>query len=226
LRITWRHRFASLRTNLFESHIFTNRTKGNVMLRALAIAALLALLLPNLAVAQQQKDDHKGPPPHPGAGGGGPPHPPPPHPGPPPGGPPHPLLKPAFVPHGPPGPVGGPPHPPGPPTAFVHPGPGGPQFAHPGPGGPRFTYRGRDFNRVHIHPFMYPQGWAYRQWAIGAFLPPLFLSPDYYYADWAALGLDPPPPGDQWVRYGPDLLLVEMDNGQVLDVIYGAFYED
>ena len=73
---------------------------------------------------------------------------------------------------------------------------------------------------------MYPQGWAYRQWAIGAFLPPLFLSPDYYYADWAALGLDPPPPGDQWVRYGPDLLLVEMDNGQVLDVIYGAFYED
>jgi Ni/Co efflux regulator RcnB len=107
--------------------------------------------------------------------------------------------------------------------------PGGPEFAHPGgppPGGPRFTYRGRDFERVHIHPFFYPPGWAYRPWAIGAFLPPIFLTPDYYYADWAALGLDPPPPGDQWVRYGPDLLLVEMDNGQVLDVIYGAFYDD
>ena len=123
-----------------------------------------------------------------------------------------------------------PPHPPGGP-AFAHPGgppPGGPAFAHPGgppPGGPQFSYHGHPFNRVHINPFIYPQGWAYRQWAIGAFLPPLFLAPDYYYPDWAALGLAPPPPGYQWVRYGPDLLLVELDNGQVVDVAYGVFYE-
>jgi hypothetical protein len=28
------------------------------------------------------------------------------------------------------------------------------------------------------------------------------------------------------VRYGPDLLLVDVNTGQVLDVAYGVFYED
>jgi Nickel/cobalt transporter regulator len=178
------------------------------MLRKFVLVATFALALPTIAAAQQH-DDHKAGPPHPG-----PPHPafkpPPPH-GPV-GGPTHPAFKP-----GPPhGPIGGPPHPPGPPAAFVHPGPGGPQF----------TFHGRAFNRIHIHPFIYPPGWAYRQWAIGAILPPLFLVPDYYYPEWAALGLEPPPPGDQWVRYGPDLLLVNIATGQVVDVAYGVFYDD
>ena len=202
------------------------------MRRTFAIAAIFALVLPAVAAAQQH-DDHKGPPPgHPGGPPpphpGGPPHPafkpPPPH-GPV-GGPPHPAFKPA-PPHGP---MGGPAHPPGPPPgAFVHPGPGGPPpaaFVHPGPGGPQFTFHGHDFNRVHVHPFIYPNGWAYRQWAVGAILPPLFLAPDYYYPEWAQLGLEPPPPGDEWVRYGPDLLLVDVNTGQVLDVAYGVFYED
>jgi hypothetical protein len=184
-------------------------------LSRLAIAAVLAVAVPSLALAQEHKDEHGGPP-----KGGGPPHPafkpPPPH-GPVGGGPPHPALKPAFIPHpGPPGPVGGPPHP-----EFAHPGPGGPP-----PGGPRFTFHGRDFNRVHIRPFIYPPGWAYRQWAVGAVLPPIFLTPDYYYPEWAQLGLEPPPPGDQWVRYGPDLLLIDTTTGQVVDVAYGVFYDD
>jgi hypothetical protein len=186
-------------------------------LSRIAIAAVLAMAVPSLALAQEHKDDHKGPPPK---GGGGPP---PPHPAfkpaPPPGGPAHPPLKPAFIPH-PPGPPGGPPHP-----EFAHPGPGGPG-GPPGGGGPRFTFHGRDFNRVHVHPFIYPQGWAYRQWAVGAVLPPIFMTPDYYYPDWAQLGLEPPPPGDQWVRYGPDLLLIDTTTGQVVDVAYGVFYDD
>jgi Nickel/cobalt transporter regulator len=197
------------------------------MLRPLAIAAMLALLLPTFAVAQQHDDKHAGPP-HPA----GAPHPP----GPPPGGPPHPAFKPAFVPHpgGPPGPVGGlhpgpafVPHPGGPPGPIggLHPGPG--FVPHPGgPPGPQFSYRGRNIERVHIHPFVYPQGYGYQRWAIGARLPPIFFSPDYYYADWASLGMDPPPPGYQWVRYGPDLLLVELDDGQVVDVVYDVFYDD
>jgi hypothetical protein len=184
------------------------------MLRLLALAAMFALA-PTLALAEQGKDEHKGPPSHPS---GGPPKLPP---------PPHPAFKPAFKPA--PGPVGGGPlHPPGPVGGPpLHP-PGGPMFAHPGggpPGGPQFTYRGRPFNRVHINPFIYPSGWAYRQWAVGAFLPPLFLAPSYYYPDWAALGLPPPPPGDQWVRYGPDLLLVDASTGQVVDVVNGVFYD-
>jgi Ni/Co efflux regulator RcnB len=92
-------------------------------------------------------------------------------------------------------------------------------------GGARFSYRGHDIERVHIHPFIYPPGFGYRRWEVGAALPPLFLARDYWYADWAALGMDPPPPGYQWVRYGPDLLLVNVITGQVADVAYDVFYD-
>jgi len=109
-----------------------------------------------------------------------------------------------------------------------HPGGRPPPGAYraPHPGGPPgyFEFRGHPFHSVHIAPFIYPRGWAYRRWVIGATLPAIFLEPDYYYADWAALGLPPPEPGFQWVRYGPDLLLVDVDTGQVADVVYGAFY--
>jgi hypothetical protein len=56
------------------------------------------------------------------------------------------------------------------------------EFRGPHPGGPpgRFLYRGRPFNRVHVAPFVYPPGWAYRRWVIGAVLPTLFLASAYY----------------------------------------------
>ena len=203
------------------------------MLRSFAIAAMLALLLPTFAVAQKPDDKHAGPQ-HPPGG----PHPP----GPPPGGPSHPAFKPVIVPPGPPpGPVGGlhpnptfVPRPPGGPPGPIGGPPGpigglrpGPAFVpRPGgPPGPPIAYRGRNIERVQIRPFVYPQGYGYQRWAVGARLPPIFFTPDYYYADWSALGLDPPAPGYQWVRYGPDMLLVELDDGQVVDVVYDVFYE-
>jgi hypothetical protein len=175
------------------------------MLRVLTVAAMFALAVPTLAAAQDHHDNGHGPQraaPH---------GPPPGHPGGPPPG------RPAFVPHGP---VGGPLHGP------IVGGPivGGPMHPGPGPGGPQFSYRGHFINRLHIAPFIYPPGWAYRQWAVGAMLPPIFWAPDYYYPDWAALGLEPPPPGCQWIRYGGDLLLVNVSTGQVLDAAYGVFY--
>jgi Ni/Co efflux regulator RcnB len=80
------------------------------------------------------------------------------------------------------------------------------------------------FRPVHVAPFIYPRGWGYRRWVIGAVLPPIFLVSDYYYGDWGALGLPPPQPGYQWVRYGSDLLLVNLSTGQVVDVAYDVFY--
>jgi hypothetical protein len=88
----------------------------------------------------------------------------------------------------------------------------------------QFVYHGRPFNRVHLAPFVYPRGFAYRRWAVGGVLPAIFLAQAYFYTDWGALGLPPPDPGFQWVRYGPDLLLVNVATGQIVDVIYGAFY--
>jgi len=151
------------------------------MMRKSAIALLMMLAAPTLAVAEPPGHPHKPPPGR------------------------------AVVPHGAPhfqGPV-------------VH----GPVIVH-GPGvghGPVVVFRGHPINRVHLAPFVYPHGWAYRRWAVGAILPPLFLAPAYYYTDWAALGLDAPQPGFQWVRYGSDLLLVNVTTGAVVDTVYGVF---
>jgi hypothetical protein len=94
----------------------------------------------------------------------------------------------------------------------------------PRPGRPQFSWRGRYYNPVFGPAFRYPPGYAYRRWSIGAFLPGLFLATTYYYDDWRGLGIEPPPPGRRWVRYGPDLLLVNLRNRRVEDVIYGVFY--
>lgn len=55
-------------------------------------------------------------------------------------------------------------------------------------------------------------------------LPAIFLGSAYYYDRYDDLGIGGPPYGYRWVRYGPDLLLVETGSGRIADVIYGAFY--
>jgi Ni/Co efflux regulator RcnB len=55
-------------------------------------------------------------------------------------------------------------------------------------------------------------------------LPMLFLSAPYIFSDYNTYGFGPPPYGQQWVRYGPDLLLVDVRTGRVVNVIYGVFY--
>lgn len=72
--------------------------------------------------------------------------------------------------------------------------------------------------------FTYPSGYGYQRWSIGQMLPLLFLSSAYYFTDYAALGIEAPPWGYQWVRYGPDLVLVNVRTGQIMDVEYGVFY--
>jgi Ni/Co efflux regulator RcnB len=84
--------------------------------------------------------------------------------------------------------------------------------------------RPSSYHRVRARSFHYPRGYRYRRWSVGLLLPRLFLSNSYYWNDYGALGLGPPPPGYVWVRYGPDLLLVSRYTGRIADVIYGAFY--
>jgi Ni/Co efflux regulator RcnB len=85
-------------------------------------------------------------------------------------------------------------------------------------------HRPPHFRPIRGPAFHYPRGYHYRHWSIGLVLPSIFLSNYYFWNDWAALGLYPPPPGYVWVRYGPDLLLVNRHTGRIRDVIYGAFY--
>jgi Ni/Co efflux regulator RcnB len=89
---------------------------------------------------------------------------------------------------------------------------------------PQFSWRGRSYNRYRGPAFRYPRGYSYRRWSVGAFLPSLFLSSTYFWNDWRALGVGAPPPGRRWVRYGPDLLLVNVRTRRVEDVIPDAFF--
>jgi Ni/Co efflux regulator RcnB len=89
--------------------------------------------------------------------------------------------------------------------------------------GRSFYYGGHRFHGVYAPPFVYPSGMRYRRWAVGATLPAALLSSAYAYHDYRALGLPPPLAGHEWLRYGPDLLLVNSHSGAVLHATYGVF---
>jgi hypothetical protein len=175
------------------------------MRRVFAIAAILSLAVPSLALAQAPAGGNHG-----NKGGGRPPA--------------RALVRPGPVGHGPV--VHGP--------AFHGPVVHGPvghgpvRFGGPVVGHGPWLFHGHSYawHPVHFpHPWVYPPGFAYRLWAVGAILPPLFWAANspYYYADWAGMGLPPPDPGFQYVEYGPDLLLVNVGTGQVVQVFPGAF---
>jgi hypothetical protein len=73
--------------------------------------------------------------------------------------------------------------------------------------------------------------------SIGSMVPPLFIrvagstgagssAPRCRRCSWPQPIITPigPRSGFQWERYGPDLLLVNIAPGQVVDTIYDAFY--
>jgi len=86
-----------------------------------------------------------------------------------------------------------------------------------------FWHRGVWKVRIRGPVFHYPHGWHFRRWAVGAVLPGIFLTDAYYYNEYAAAGLNAPPPGYRWVRYGSDLLLVNIRTGEVEDTAEDVF---
>ena len=47
---------------------------------------------------------------------------------------------------------------------------------------------------------------------------------NYWLMDFLMYGLDEPPAGYVWVRYGPDALLIDEYDGEIVEVEYGVFY--
>ena len=121
---------------------------------------------------------------------------------------------------------------PNPGNGGYRPNPGGGNRPTPGVGRP--GYRGNwsgqrgawgwNGRRWRGGAWSWPAGYGYQRWAVGGILPGLFLAQTYYFADYAQLGFEAPPWGYQWVRYGPDLLLVNIATGQIADAEYGVFY--
>jgi len=54
-------------------------------------------------------------------------------------------------------------------------------------------------------------------------LPSILFGSKFYFHNCHVFGLYAPPLHYRWVRYGPDLVLVNVRNGHVRDVHYDAF---
>lgn len=66
-------------------------------------------------------------------------------------------------------------------------------------------------------------GWRYRLLGAGERLAPLFYGPAYVIADPARFGLRARGGKRRWIRYGDDLLLVNIGSGRVLQVRAGRY---
>jgi Ni/Co efflux regulator RcnB len=93
------------------------------------------------------------------------------------------------------------------------------------PSGRVFRYQGHEYQRFAAPRYAWPHGYAYRRYAIGRRLPRAFWVHDYYIDNYDEYELAPPPPDFEWIRYGPDILLIDLDTGEIAQVVYGAFDE-
>jgi Ni/Co efflux regulator RcnB len=75
----------------------------------------------------------------------------------------------------------------------------------------------------HIGPYHRPPGWVAHHWVYGEFLPRAYWAAPYIIADYWLFALEVPPAGFEWVRDGPDALLINIENGEILQVEYGVF---
>jgi Ni/Co efflux regulator RcnB len=78
--------------------------------------------------------------------------------------------------------------------------------------------------RYHWHVYRQPPGWYAHRWVYGERLPRAWFVRDYWIPDFIMFGLMEPPDGYVWVRVGGDALLVDVDTGEVVRVVYDVFY--
>jgi Ni/Co efflux regulator RcnB len=93
------------------------------------------------------------------------------------------------------------------------------------PSGQVYTYHGHAYAPFRVARYHWPSGHAYHRYGRGARLPRLFWIARYLIEDYLDYGLTAPADGFEWVRYGPDLLLIDLSTGEVQDAVYGAFEE-
>ena len=74
-----------------------------------------------------------------------------------------------------------------------------------------------------IGPYVRPMGWVERRWGFGMILPRAYWAAPYLIADYWLFALEVPPPGYEWVRVGPDAMLVNLATGEILQAEYGVF---
>jgi Ni/Co efflux regulator RcnB len=86
--------------------------------------------------------------------------------------------------------------------------------------------RGRWYARTRfsIGIYVWPSGYSPRLWYRGEWLPRAYYYDGRYRVhDYDRFDLYEPPFGAGWVRSGDDALLIDIDSGEILDVVYSLF---
>ena len=78
-------------------------------------------------------------------------------------------------------------------------------------------------HHYHWNNYNRPNGWYAHRWTYGERMPPAFWVRDYWVNDWWSFGLTIPPYGYEWVRYGDDAVLINVNTGEVLQVVYDLY---
>lgn len=78
--------------------------------------------------------------------------------------------------------------------------------------------------RFHYGDYRAPQGYEYRRWNYGDHLPGIYFAQNYWIPNYWNFGLPWAPDGCEWVRFGPDAILVDIGTGEVIQVDYDVFY--
>ena len=86
------------------------------------------------------------------------------------------------------------------------------------------NHRHRHRSLFHLGFYYDPFGWGYQRYSIGSRLWPNFYRSSYWLNDPWQYRLPYAPPGYRWIRYYDDAVLVDMWDGQVVDVIYNFFW--
>ncbi|MHA6721308.1 RcnB family protein [Sphingomonas sp. RS6] len=87
-------------------------------------------------------------------------------------------------------------------------------------------YRGAHRSAYRLPRYYPPHGWnyGYRRFSIGFRLNSFLFAPRYWISDPYAYRLPDVWGPYRWVRYYDDALLVDVDTGEVVDVIHGIFW--
>lgn len=86
------------------------------------------------------------------------------------------------------------------------------------------SYRERNREVYRRPAYSGPRGYRYRPVAVGhRFARPYYAS-RYWIPDYARYRLPPPGYGHRWVRYGNDVVLINIRNGRVLQVFASFFW--
>ena len=87
----------------------------------------------------------------------------------------------------------------------------------------------RDYRRSHRNAYRRPayrgpRGYRYRPVTVGYRFAPAYYGRNYWVNDWSNYRLGRPSRYQRWVRYGNDVVLVDIRTGRVLRVYNGFFW--